>query len=604
MSNTTPPLSQRLPGRQIHLDFHTSPLIPGIGTEFDADEFAATMKAAHVNSVTVFAKCHHGHLYYNTDRPERHPGLAKGFDLLKKQVDVLHKNGIRAPIYISVQCDEYAADTHPEWIARHPDGKPVGPGPFQPGWQILDMSSPYQDFLADQTSEVLKLFDPVDGIFFDMCWDQPSASNYAVEGMKARGLNPENEADRKRYSHDVSLAYMQRFHKLVRDANPNAGVHFNSRPLNNLAEEARYLEQIEIEALPTGGWGYMYFPRNVRFARNFGRPYLGMTARFFKSWADFGGLKPRAALEYETAQMLAHGASCSIGDQLHPRGTLDKAAYDLIGSIYQRVEACEPWCEGATPVTQIGVFEASPGVVEQARVDKTNDGATRVLTQLGHQFDILNPNSDWSGYELLVLPDSIAVDAGMSAKLKTYLAAGGALLLSGLSGLDRDGSAITFDALGAKSSGLSPFLTTYMRFGDRINAGVPPTDHVQYERGVRVTPAAGAISLGTVVEPYFDRNWEHFSSHFQTPADRATEFSIATLKGKVAYISYPIFEAVARHGSPSFRMLIKNVLALLLPDQLLVTDGPTSLEGARGIPRGTSCIYCSIVPSAAQRDWI
>ena len=40
--------------RQVHLDFHTSEQIPGIGSEFDADEFAATLKAAHVNSVTVF----------------------------------------------------------------------------------------------------------------------------------------------------------------------------------------------------------------------------------------------------------------------------------------------------------------------------------------------------------------------------------------------------------------------------------------------------------------------------------------------------------------------------------------------------------------------
>jgi hypothetical protein len=65
------PLSLRF--RQIHLDFHTGPRIRDVGVDFDARDFARTMKAAHVDSVTVFAKCHHGHLYYETKRPERHP---------------------------------------------------------------------------------------------------------------------------------------------------------------------------------------------------------------------------------------------------------------------------------------------------------------------------------------------------------------------------------------------------------------------------------------------------------------------------------------------------------------------------------------------------
>src|SRR5271156_3822622 len=158
-----------VPTRQVHLDFHTSPVIPDVGKDFDSKRFAATMKKAHVNSVTVFAKCHHGHLYYNTSRPERHPGLRRGLDLLGRQIAALHRQGIRAPIYLSVQCDEYAANLNPQWVARKADGSPVkrGDSVFQPGWQILDMSSPYQEFLAEQTLEVLKRFKPVDGIFFD-----------------------------------------------------------------------------------------------------------------------------------------------------------------------------------------------------------------------------------------------------------------------------------------------------------------------------------------------------------------------------------------------------------------------------------------------------
>src|SRR3954469_293146 len=95
-----------LRARQIHLDFHTSPFIRDVGVDFNAKDFAATMKAACVSSVTVFAKCHHGHLYYHTNHPARHPGLAKSLNLLGEQVEALHELNIRAPIYISIQCDE------------------------------------------------------------------------------------------------------------------------------------------------------------------------------------------------------------------------------------------------------------------------------------------------------------------------------------------------------------------------------------------------------------------------------------------------------------------------------------------------------------------
>ena len=55
----------------------------------------------------------------------------------------------------------------------------------------------------------------VDGIFLDMCWDQPSCSSYAVAAMVKAGLNPEREADRQRYAHDLALRYMARYKRMI-----------------------------------------------------------------------------------------------------------------------------------------------------------------------------------------------------------------------------------------------------------------------------------------------------------------------------------------------------------------------------------------------------
>ena len=54
---------KQFPRKQVHLDFHTSPDIPCIGSRFDKAQFQAALKAGHLDSITVFAKCHHGYCY-------------------------------------------------------------------------------------------------------------------------------------------------------------------------------------------------------------------------------------------------------------------------------------------------------------------------------------------------------------------------------------------------------------------------------------------------------------------------------------------------------------------------------------------------------------
>ncbi|HRL14575.1 MAG TPA: hypothetical protein PKX07_22015, partial [Aggregatilineales bacterium] len=59
---------QPIPFRQIHLDFHTSEHIVGVGDKFDPEQFARTLADARVNSINCFARCHHGYLYYESKR--------------------------------------------------------------------------------------------------------------------------------------------------------------------------------------------------------------------------------------------------------------------------------------------------------------------------------------------------------------------------------------------------------------------------------------------------------------------------------------------------------------------------------------------------------
>lgn len=46
--------------RQVNLDFHTGECVKNIGEKFSKEQFQEALKVGHIDSVTLFSKCHHG----------------------------------------------------------------------------------------------------------------------------------------------------------------------------------------------------------------------------------------------------------------------------------------------------------------------------------------------------------------------------------------------------------------------------------------------------------------------------------------------------------------------------------------------------------------
>ena len=214
--------------RQIHLDFHTSGRIPGIGSAFDGKAFGKAFKDAYVDSVTVFSKCHHGWSYHPTEVGEMHPHL--NFDLLRAQIDALHAVGINAPIYLTATWDELAGQRHPEWRTVSPEGGSprAGTNPNGAGWAFLDYSTPYLDYLVAQTEEVIQRYPDGDGIFMDISFQLPSVSASAQEQMEAMGLDWTSPNDRHTFTTRSVENYFERITQAVRKHNPKTPLFFNS----------------------------------------------------------------------------------------------------------------------------------------------------------------------------------------------------------------------------------------------------------------------------------------------------------------------------------------------------------------------------------------
>lgn len=316
----------------------------------------------------------------------------------------------------------------------------------------------------------------------------------------------------------------------------------------------------------------------MRYARTLGLDCLGMTGKFAVSWGHFNSYKPQPTLEYECMQMLALGAKCSIGDQLHPSGKLDQATYDLIGSVYAKVEAIEEWCAHAEPLTETAVFNVEVFQPQHVRIPPANLGAYRILQEGRHQFDFVDHQSDWSQYRVLVLPDEVELDDTLCQKVEAFLHNGGSLLCSYRSGCNVDGTRFALNGFPAVYEGDLPYHPDFVRPLGALAEGLADAPYVMYQRGLRVKPAEGAEVLGEVWEPYFNRTYRHFCSHAHTPPARRSDDPAVLRKGRIVYFAHPVFSTFAQVGVPFYKQVVLNALKLLLPSPLVQTTAPSTLQ--------------------------
>ncbi|WP_043583207.1 alpha-amylase family protein [Geminisphaera colitermitum] len=562
--------------RQVHLDFHTSPYIPDVSSEFDAAAFAKTFKDAHVNSVTIFAKCHHGMSYYPTKTGTQHPAL-KGFDLLGAQIEALHCEGIRAPIYTTVAWEEDVADKHPEWRQLREDGtfarvtnadptKPPHPG----GWKFNNFLHPdYQDYIEAHVRELLANYD-VDGLFFDILFMDPRAcwSDASVKFREKHNLLGHDPATQTRFETAAQVAFSKRFTSLIRGIKKDATIFYNSP--NPICADSRYgvrtrhdlQSHWELESLPSGFWGYHHFPRLARAFGTWGKPWLGMTGRFQRMWGDFGGLKPQPALEYECFRSQALGGANSIGDQLPPRGQPDAGAYDLIGAVFAQCAAAEPFYKNSTALPQVGIIAPGDPSIDAAKADQSLEGAVQMCEENHYDSIVLDDKSDLDGLDLVILPDSVVVTPPLQKRLAAFHKRGGKLIASHRSGFiansaapaDPADTASLIPGLDLKLTGDVQKFPTYWRARSAFSPELSRSDRVVYEPGVNVTAGRGITTLVERVLPYFRRTDLTFSSHFQTPPQATADRHAAVLAGKnFVYFADPIFREYRHSGNIAVR---------------------------------------------------
>lgn len=589
--------SLKLRGRQIHLDFHTSPLIPGVGKEFEAREFASVLKKAHVDSVTCFARCHHGMLYYDSKRfPERvHPGL-ENKNMLKEMIEECHRVGIKVPVYTTVQWDYYTAMEHPEWLAMDEHGMQIGQEPYEAGfYQTLCVNTGYKEFLKEHIAELLEELD-VDGIFLDILYPRDCSCHVCRREMERAGIDVKDPVRRLAYGQKMIDDFKFEISEFIRSFRKDVSIFYNTSHIG--VKQRPVLDaytHLELESIP-GGWGYVHFPVTMRYARTLGLDCVSHTGGFHVEWGDLHSFKTQEALEYECFRMLAMGCKCLVGDQMEADGKLLEPLYEKIGKVYERVEALEPWCDDAVQVTEAAVLtpeEFHGG--DRGHLNASLMGLENMFDKLALQFDIIDSQADFERYPLLILPDNIPVDERLKKKLDSYLESGGRMIITFESGFAEDGERYMLcketgiEALRAplrtSEGGLARGIITnsndyaeYIMPGEAIGKRLPKTEHVMYAKGVEVARTAGDVQvMARFVPPYFYRSFEHFSSHRQAPSTHKLSDPAIIRRGNVIYFASPVF-AIYNARAPRWCLEMMNDAVMeLLGKKMVVHDGPSTL---------------------------
>jgi len=598
--------------RQIHLDFHTPPGVT-VGGKFDATDLFDTLEAAKVNSIALFAKCHHGYSYFDTKVGTRHPGLA--FDLFGQAVTEAAKRGMPVLAYFSLNVDEVFAGAHPESVAQFSDGKPVDTQILQDGselywrWLCPNRGSWLETFFFPHIEECLRLHS-VEGIFIDMAGYLPGSCfcDDCKRLMSEQGIDPKDDIAHQKFNSATHDRFARELRRRMDAIHP--GLRLEIGCYNAFGEAAKakgVVSDFYAETLPFQT-GWLAFPLLGRYLSNTGVPVMGMTGRFLKNWGDFGTLVSPAQMKYQVATHLMVGASTCIGDHMHCNGALEKGVYQTIGDAFTFLEARQPWCVGMQRLSEVAIL-VPDGVESAAMVTARGSGASlfdtlygavKFFTEEHIQWDVVDASMNWNDLRSLVVATPPASEEALS-KLEAFVADGGTLLV--------DPRAVVATApfagrwqtiLGIQDATRGEHPGTYYSTSGRMAKGLPGMAHYVHSAALELKPMCSSKVLAGMKTPPFARSREQFYGHFHGPDMLdAGAAVISSQDGRVVTLAQPLFASYLQTGYHAHRTLLRNVFEKLLPQRLIRTDAPGQLEITLGKKDGR--IILQMLPFTADR---
>lgn len=568
--------------RAIHFDFHTVEKIDNILSQFDAVDFAQTLQNANVSYINFTAMCNNGFCYYPTKVGITYPNLKR--DILGEVIKECHKKDIGVTAYLNVGINFMAAKNHIEWSRISEKGN------------VLDT---FNNFVHD--------CDHKEGNFFtrSMCFNKPGYNNYIlsiikeiaqydIDGIFCDGFYPElcycPDCIRKMLDEGVDVSSKEavyrfqdlttrRFSQEIRNViGPNKYAFFNG-----IAPEFMTNTHAEIESLPSWTWRhYEFFPQHALYLSNIYDTKIYMTGRFQRDWGDFGGIRPRPALENDLFEALLYGYEISFGDHMHPVYGINKEMYKVIGGIFAKSKEYEPYTAKCKIYSDIAVLAKDYASLDETRYR----AAIRMLSELHYTCTFINPNMDFSNYKIIIIPDRFDLNDELVEKLNMFVDNGGKIISSGTALLNNDKTAfalneysyIDFEGLDESKRAYFKLNKGFTDYEDSIwSVYYYPKDNGEVGGTAIKIKRNGGKEVASYVSAYFDIMKPGIHGCYYTPPKEVTEYSSAILGENSAHISFDIFTNYGIYFLMAQKELVRQIIDELLPDPIIKSkDLPTT----------------------------
>jgi hypothetical protein len=439
--------------RMMEWECHTPP--EGNFT-IDLDAALRAARDAGAESMMFYSQDHWGYAFYPSEVAVRHPHLEG--DFFGREVSIARKLGMSIVCYYSLQFNNQAVLSHPDWGWVNEAGEQQ-----KMRWLITCLDTPYRQYVLNMMNELFSRYE-IDELFLDIfgiqfhayhssdrdpfcfckhteqAWDKEHPGDPYRAGFANReGWDRRYQWHQKRTMDDM----LDEIIATARKHRPNLIVSLNGGPeafpdavMQKVsfiyAEPLTSVTGISLGSILMRGWGRPDYQAGVFSQQGYLDTYAGALPRVK---AD--------ALILQNARVFIVGNAPVIGG-LDEQG-FSKRWFDVAKETWQDVRHVDSLLEGIEPLYSTAVLYSQPTREELAGQKRPTDfrqsvlGALETMTYAGRPVESIPEfriSTDFlRQFELFVLPEVEVLSSAHAETIRKWVENGGTLIASGRCGL-------------------------------------------------------------------------------------------------------------------------------------------------------------------------
>lgn len=610
------------------VDMHIDAWNPEFLRDFDPDVYFHCLKAAHIQSPMIYLQSHTGLCNWPTKSGAAHPALQDG-EKIRRLIGLCHAAGMDVVGYYSLIFNNWAYDAHPDWRILDVNGRPnrsAGAQEFMSGGRyglVCPNNADYRAFVNTQLAELFGQFE-LEGLFLDMtfwnkvCYCPACRERFARETGQSMPevIDWSNPlwATLQQKREDWMGEFAAFCTDAVRRLSPTATVEhqFSTLVRSWLLGVG---EGVNAASDYAGGDLYGGFRQQSFICKMYdeitqNRPFEYMTSRCDPDLMDHTTTKSARVLKIHNYLTLAHHGAFLLIDAIDPRGTLNPRVYETIGAVFEESMPYEAYLTGQPVAEAAVVFDLKSKMdtlKNGNRVDEPDESmpqlasavsAATTLEQANLLYTVL-PNCRIErifGKQLVIVTNAPHLTASEIDTLIEYVAQGGSLYIGGATN-----PALAQRLLGLEFHGYTAETVTFLSptaagqpcFGELYSADYPLTCRAPQQRA---SNPRGHQVLATLTLPYTDpADTSLFASIHSNPPGRHTDSPAVVYgrcgKGRVLWSG----AAIEGNDQQAHRQVFLRLVSLLVPDRLLTSDAPDSVNFTLFDDAENRCLYLNCV---------